>query len=54
MTCGAIFDPAPLGRPQPAAKQIQANPNKTKQSSLDLFGFILPNRDFSMGYGRKN
>jgi hypothetical protein len=35
-------------------KQIQANPNKTKQNSLDLFGFIWWNRDFSMSYGRKN
>jgi hypothetical protein len=33
------------------SKQIQAEPNKTKQNSLDLFGFIPPNWDFSMGYG---
>jgi hypothetical protein len=31
-------------------KQIQATPNKTKQNSLVLFGFIRQNRDFSMGY----
>jgi ArsR family transcriptional regulator len=33
------------------AKGLQAKPNKTKQNSLDLLGFIRPNRDFSMGYG---
>jgi hypothetical protein len=33
---------------------IQANPNKTKPKSLDLLGFIRPNRDFSKGYERKN
>jgi hypothetical protein len=32
----------------------QANPNKTKQKWLVLFGFIWRNRDFSMGYSRKN
>jgi hypothetical protein len=32
----------------------QTNPNKTKQKSLDFLGFIRPNRDFSMGYERKN
>jgi hypothetical protein len=32
----------------------QANPNKTKQKSLDFLGFIRRNRDFSKGYGRKN
>jgi hypothetical protein len=31
-------------------KQIQINPSKTKQKSLDLLGFIRPNRDFSRGY----
>jgi hypothetical protein len=36
-------------RPSPS-KQIQAKPNKSKQKSLDLHGFIRPNRDFSMGY----
>jgi hypothetical protein len=36
------------------ANSVQANPNKTKQNCLDLFGFIRPNRDFSMGYARKN
>ena len=41
--------PGPPNRP----KQTEANPNKTKQKSLDLLGFIRPNRDFSMGYGRK-
>jgi hypothetical protein len=34
-----------------AAKQFQAKPNKTKENSLDLFGFIRPNRDFPMDYG---
>src|ERR1700722_10274814 len=32
-------------------KQIQEKPNKTKQKSLDLFGFIRPNQGFSRGYG---
>jgi hypothetical protein len=32
------------------AKQNQAQPNKSKQKRLDLFGFIRPNRDISMGY----
>jgi hypothetical protein len=32
------------------SKQIQATPNKAKQNSLVLFGFIRPNRDFSMSY----
>jgi hypothetical protein len=36
------------------ARSVQANPNKTKQKSLDLLGFIRPNRDFSMGYEQKN
>jgi hypothetical protein len=36
------------------ANSVQANPNKTKQKSLDFLGFIRPNRDFSMGYERKN
>jgi hypothetical protein len=31
------------------AKGFQAKPNKTKQNSLDLLGFIRPNRGFSMG-----
>ena len=38
---------------QAKPKQIQANPNKSKQNCLDLLGFIRPNRDFSMGCGRK-
>jgi len=28
----------------------QIKPNKTKENSLDLLGFIRPNWDFSMGY----
>jgi hypothetical protein len=36
------------------ANFVQANPNKTKQKSLDFLGFIRPNRDFSMGYEQKN
>jgi len=36
---------------RPAAKQIQGKPNKSKQNSLDLLGFIRPNPDLSMGYG---
>ena len=32
------------------SKSIQTNPNRTKRNSLDLFGFIRPNLDFSMGY----
>jgi hypothetical protein len=39
-----------LPRPN-KSKQNQAPPNKSKQNSLVLFGFIRPNRDFSMGYG---
>jgi hypothetical protein len=35
--------------PAPAAQQIQAKPNKTKQKGLDLLGFIRPNRDASKG-----
>jgi hypothetical protein len=34
-----------------AAKPFQAKPNRTKQNSFDLLGFIRANRDFSMGYG---
>jgi hypothetical protein len=33
---------------------LQANPNKTKQKSLDLLGFIWPIRDLSVGYAAKN
>jgi hypothetical protein len=33
------------------SKFIQAKPNKTKQKSLDLLGFLWSNRGFSMGYG---
>ena len=40
--------------PPTQSKQIQAKPNKSKQNCLDLLGFIRPNRDFSMGYARKN
>ena len=36
-----------------SGNSFQANPNKSKQKSLDLFGFIRPNRDFSMGYEQK-
>jgi hypothetical protein len=36
------------------ANSAQANPNKTKQKSLDFLGFIRPNRDFSKGYEQKN
>jgi hypothetical protein len=46
---GAAFKITAL-RPS-RSKQDQAQPNKTKQKSLDLLGFIRPNRDFSMGYG---
>jgi hypothetical protein len=31
----------------------QVNPNKSKQKSLDLFGFIWRNWDFSKGYSQK-
>jgi hypothetical protein len=44
----------PRGECNPKAKSIQINPSKTKQKSLDFLGFIRPNRDFSMGYARKN
>jgi hypothetical protein len=36
-----------------AAKPIQIEPNKAKQICLDLFGFVCPNQDLSMGYERK-
>jgi hypothetical protein len=36
------------------ARSAQARPNKTKQKSLDLLGFIRPNRFFSMRYGESN
>jgi hypothetical protein len=32
------------------ASAFQANPSKTKQKSLDLLGFIRPNRGFSRVY----
>jgi hypothetical protein len=32
----------------------QIRPSKTKQKCLDSLGFIRPNRDFSMSYGKKN
>ena len=34
------------------AKSIQGKPNKTKEKSLFFLGFLLPNRAFSMGYGK--
>jgi hypothetical protein len=37
-----------------SGNSLQANPNKSKQKSLDFLGFIRPNRDFSMGYEQKN
>jgi hypothetical protein len=37
-----------------SANSPQANPNKTKQKSLDFLGFIRPNRDFSKGCEQKN
>jgi hypothetical protein len=49
-------------RPAPAQEALrfnqrasfsQANPNKTKQKSLGLLGFIWWNWDFSKGYSRK-
>jgi hypothetical protein len=33
------------------SKQNQLNPSKKAWFCLVLFGFIRPNRDFSMGYG---
>jgi hypothetical protein len=33
------------------SKFIQAKPNKTKQNSLHLLGFIRPDWGFSMRYG---
>jgi hypothetical protein len=53
--------PARLGQPgrheTPVAREYsqrasfaQASPNNSKQKSLDLLGFIRPNRDFSMTY----
>jgi hypothetical protein len=33
------------------SKEIQTNPNKSKENSLAFFGFIWWNRGFSMGYG---
>jgi hypothetical protein len=46
-------DPPRGPRFNQSANSVQANPNKAKQISLDLLGFIRPNRDFSMGYGQK-
>jgi hypothetical protein len=49
-----------IGRPlrearlQPQVELYTIKPNKTKQNSSDLLGFICPNRDFSMGYEPKN
>jgi hypothetical protein len=43
----------PAAQPEPTPPNGlggQTNPSKTKQNSLVLFGFIRPNRDFSMGY----
>jgi hypothetical protein len=39
-----------LSTPFFQTKGFQAKSNKTKQNSLDLLGFIRPNRDFSTGY----
>jgi hypothetical protein len=50
---GRLVTPLAAGFNQ-SAKLVQTNPNKTKQNSLDFLGFIRPNRDFSMGYQRKN
>jgi hypothetical protein len=36
------------------ANPSQGNANKRKQNGFHLLSFIFPNRDFSMGYGRKN
>jgi hypothetical protein len=36
------------------SKQIQTKPSKKAWISLDLLGFIRPNRDFSKGYERRN
>jgi hypothetical protein len=36
------------------ASLVQANPNESKEKSLDLFGFLWPNRAFSKGYRGKN
>jgi hypothetical protein len=33
---------------------MQTNANKNKQNSFHLLPFISPNRDFSMGYERRN
>jgi hypothetical protein len=38
-------------RPPSLSKEIQANPNKSKENSLDFLGFLWWNRGFSMGYG---
>jgi hypothetical protein len=38
----------------PWASLVQANPNESKEKSLDLFGFLWPNRAFSKGYRGKN
>jgi hypothetical protein len=48
---GAIARAQAKARP---GGQARAAANKSKQKCLDLLGFIRPNRDFSMGYGRKN
>ena len=41
-------------RYNPWASLVQANPNESKEKSLDLFGFLWPNRAFSKGYRGKN
>jgi hypothetical protein len=43
-------NPGSVARRPNLTKPVQARPNKSKQKRLDLFGFIRPNRDFSMGY----
>jgi hypothetical protein len=43
-------DRRPQARRPNKSKQNQITPNKSKQNCLVLFGFIRPNRDFSMGY----
>src|SRR5271166_3747556 len=45
--------PSSMGDPN-NSKQNKAKANKNKQNCLHLLAFILPNPDFSRGYGGKN
>jgi hypothetical protein len=52
--CVTVWVAIPAGKYNRNAKTPLTNPNKTKQKSLDLLGFVRPNRDFSKGCEQKN